>query len=169
MTWWSWLLQLAGWALLAFSMWLIFTRARWDKTLKPWALLVALLGAVISALLFAALSPSRPPAAAFVPLILLGPIVGVGIGLAARLELDGGVLVSSQGQWYSLVWCGFLFVASILVIAGETASDVAVAIAVFASLATAGYALTNYLRYASRVYKDTRERPLARYRPRGLC
>jgi hypothetical protein len=154
MTWWAWLLQLAGLALLAFSLWLIVTRARRDRALKPWALLVALLGAIIAALLFVVLSPSKPPAAVLVPLILIGPVVGVGISLAARLELYGKALVSSQGQWYALVWCGFLFIASLLVIAGQTASDIAVAIAVFASLGTAGYVLTLYMRYAARVYNS---------------
>ena len=153
MTWWAWLLQLAGLAFLAFSMWLIFTQARRDRTLKPWTLLVALLGGIVSALLFVLFSPSRPPAAALVPLIVVAPILGVGISLTARLELDGKTILSSQGQWYAMAWCGFLFASSLLIIAGQTASEVAVAIAVFASLGTAGYVLTIYIRYASMSYR----------------
>ena len=152
MTWWAWLLQLAGLALLAVSMWLIFTRARKDRLLRPWALLVSVVGAVASALLFVLLSPSRPPAAALVPLIVIAPLLGAGISMLARIELGGKSLYSSQGQWYALVWCGFLFLAALLVIAGPAASEVAVSIAVFASLGTAGYVLTAYLRYASMAY-----------------
>lgn len=149
MTWWAWILQLAGLAIIVFSICLTFTKARRDSSFKPWSLLVALLGAIVSAVFFAALSPSRPPAAVLVPLILITPLLGVGISFAARIDLDGKTLVSSQGQWYALVWCGFLFLAALLVVAGRTASDVAVAIGVSASLATAGYVITIYLRYAS--------------------
>lgn len=149
MTWWAWLLQLAGWGVLALSMWLVFNKARREKSLRPWALLLAVAGAVVSAVLFIALSPSRPPAGVIVLVALLGAGAGVGISLAARLTPQGKTLVSSQGQWYALVWCGFLFLSSLLVIAGRTASQVAVAIAACASLGAAGYALTIYLRYAS--------------------
>lgn len=154
MTWWAWLLQLGGLALITFSMWLTFSRARREKPLNPWSLLAAMLGAIVAAVLFIALSPSRPPAAALVPLLLIGPVLGAGVSMTARLDLYGKALVSSQGEWYALVWCGFLLLAALLVIAGPAASDVAVSIGVFASLATVGYVLTIYLRYVSMAYRS---------------
>jgi|GEM_PF-5363098 hypothetical protein len=147
MTWWAWILEIAGLILLALA---IFYGAR--NTLrktpaKPFSLLVAAAAALFAAVSFALLTPTKPPARILVLLGITGLIAGALTVLPARAPFKDGELRPSQGYWYLVAWSSALFVSSVLVVIGPTASRVASCITVFASAGVLCYSTVLYTKY----------------------
>ncbi len=149
MTWWSWLLEIAGITLLGASIVFSMRRARKGAAILPVALAITTASALLAFLLFVFLSPVRPGEDLVTAMILLGLAAGAGACLPAKVWGQGRIgISSSQGQWYLVAWSSMMLVSSLLVVMGQGAARAAVALTAFASFGVIAYASVLFLKHA---------------------